>query len=213
MFKVIRGREVTDSHIAQAVDIDRRCYPSELQGIFDVCKKWHQKNPLIYTMILDDEGRVAGYINAMPVDTPTVKAITDGRHMDIYTPVNAIQEYNREGHYNIYIASIAIDPKHQGLAAFKSLIDGFFEGLLQLGLEGKYVGDLYADVVSVEGAKLASLLGMKPLGGKMRNSQVFKLSMSSGEFRAVSRQSIALKKMYSLERLGFLGGVNDKEIL
>ena len=131
----VSGIQVTKEMINQAVEIDNLNYPPELRGVRETCYSWHDKNPDIYTMILDSNTKkIIGYINGMPLDKEYYNKIIEGDMMDVTILPDFIKTYDLPDFYYLYFASIGIHPSYQNSNAFKVLYDAFVEKLLQLAL-------------------------------------------------------------------------------
>lgn len=173
-----RGSEIESVNdwsrtLARTRAIDREVYGS-LEGIESAAipeglsSSWLRINPDIYTFLEDQGGQVLGYINAMPVRPEALDRLLTGERMDNEVTSDDILPYSQGGEVDLYLMSIAIDPKarriDQGLeqSGLHRLMFGFTHFLEELARSrAVFVRRMGAVGWTPEGQRLCEALGMR----------------------------------------------------
>lgn len=196
-FKVISGREITPELISQAAEIDTSVYSSEFRGVLSTCLAWLDRNPDIYTLIIDRNiNRVVGYINAMPLEDEAFEAIKGGEVYDIDIAPSDIRTYELPDIYKVYLCSIAVSPNYKGTIAFKMLYEAFFDRLLQLADNDIIISELVADAITSDGEKLAEYIGMRKIKDSSHNSSIYHTTLLPPSIRATSSKAKSVHQLY-----------------
>lgn len=159
-FRCVFGKDVTPGMIKEAIEIDNIVYPIEYRGDYDTCLSWLEKNPDIYTMLLDND-RVIGYINAMPTREYSFNYLNEIiKEGGVEIIPEEIFSYDDPRVFGIYICSIAILPSYQDTKAIDFLLGKFFMRLSEI--LGDKVNSLtfLAQVISEDGEKFCNRLGL-----------------------------------------------------
>ncbi|MCJ7481759.1 MAG: DUF4145 domain-containing protein [Thermodesulfovibrionales bacterium] len=196
-FRVLTGKQVSPAMIDQALAIDAMVYPEQLRGIQSICYSWLDRNPEIYTLLIDPSvEKVIGYINAMPLEPEYYKIVESGKRLDVDFPAKAIRLYDLPDFYFLYFCSIAIDPSYHSTTAFKALYNAFIDKLLDLAQREFYITEILADAVTEEGNRLCQYAGMRSLGETSHNSQIFKATLLPPSLRVTSLKAKKLTIFY-----------------
>ncbi len=132
---------------------------------------WVSKEPDIYTLLLDEEDIVHGYLDALPVDEETFAKVLKGEVKDNEIEASHVCRFDKGARLKVYLMSIGISGKLRRMEddlarlAFKELLNGFLEKLIFHAGECIRVTDFAAVGWTVEGEKLCKLLGMKKVVG------------------------------------------------
>lgn len=186
-YRVVSGKQVTNDMIDQAVAIDQLIYPNQLRGIRENCYAWHDRNPDIYTMLLDgNTGSVIGYINAMPLEEEHYKLIESGQTIDVDITPNMIRRYDFPDFYLLYFSSIGLHPSYHDTSSFRTIYASFIDSLLNLAREEIFMTEILADAVSLEGARLCKYAGMRDICKTSHDSIIYKATMLPPSLRVTT---------------------------
>jgi hypothetical protein len=199
--KVFHGDKTDFSTIKGTLSVDELVYPPEYRVNSRIISGWYQKNPNIYTLVVDkNNNRVVGYINAMPLENSYFKKIQTGTIIDVTIPPEAIRSFDFPDFYKLYISSIAIDPSYHGTTAFKLLYDGYIEKLLELARNEIFISEIIADTVTEMGEKIAKYIGMKKVKRTNHDSFIYQVTLLPPSLRLTTTKGknllIFYKKKY-----------------
>ena len=135
-------------------------------------KSWFLRNPSIYTFLLA-EGRLVGYVNAMPLVDTAFQAVLDGRCHDGRIDPASIRVYDEPGSYRVYLSSIAVLPDFRRVNAFWLLARAFRQKTDSLRERGILVEELASVVWTDEGRQICKALGMRHRGPHCRKGDVY----------------------------------------
>lgn len=172
--KLIEGKDITAEHVLGALKLDKTVYAQEYWLSESVCKAFAERNPDIYTMLLDEEsGRIAAYLNVSPVSRGFYDALATGRYVDTVIKAEDIVIPQTNGDNLLYLSSLAVHPdfRRQGFA--KKLLRRYGEKLAAYGEKGIFFDSVIADAVSLSGEKLCRALGMKNIKPSEHGSSLF----------------------------------------
>jgi GNAT superfamily N-acetyltransferase len=127
-------------------------YPPLFCVPLSLCVSWWRKELEIYKMVLNGEGKVIGYMNAIPI-TPSCKErliLGDFRTVEPEIRVSDI------GGKDLYISSLAVHPEYWGSGVFRFLLSHARPDLL------KY-STLLAWPASEKGKRLCTFCGFKEI--------------------------------------------------
>lgn len=152
-FQCIHGTDITERYFKHCLEIDKQVYPEIYQGNLALCSAWFEKNPFIYTLIIDTTTDTAvGYINAMPITTMLHDMIMKGQSMDTeISPDQHLLSYENDTAYHLYLCSLAVAPEYQKTVVFPLLFNAFLGNLHQLTERGIQIKQMIAEAVSKEG--------------------------------------------------------------
>ena len=172
-YQLITGRNVSDQDIFDAVKLDELVYPEQYRGKLPVCLNWHHKNPDIYTILKDEEGRVIAYVNVLPVTNECYMDLYVGRIHDVDITEDMILTYEPGTFCNIYLSSIVIHPAHCSIHALRMLILAVLKQLQLVQVNRVFIQRILADAVSPSGIKLCRMLKMRQIGQTQYKSVLF----------------------------------------
>lgn len=196
-FKIVKGRDASESHLKQCIEIDELIYPLEMQGIYENCLDWFRRNPEIYTFIVDTETDcTVGYVNAMPVSESVHEALVNETILDTKIPTEDILTYQQEGTYILYFSSLAVHPEYQNTKAFTLLYDAFMSHLIDLANRGIFFSKVIAEGVTTKGSRICRLSGLKPIFVMNGGYTLYSLELSEGKFHPLSSVAENLKEIY-----------------
>lgn len=177
-FRVVRGKALSMDHLCQAVEIDAHWYPEAFRGTLETCLPWFERNPLIYTMLVDSRSdQVIGYFNAMPVTDAYFEELKTGAHSDMETTPDDICTYDFPDTYKLYFSSIALHPDFAEPAATKALFDAFMAHIVELAENDFWFSEMLVDAVTPAGEQLARRFGMTRLHPTSHDSSIYTLTM------------------------------------
>jgi hypothetical protein len=141
-------------------------------GTSALYKAWFLRNPSIYTFLLA-EGRLVGYVNAMPLVDAAFQAVLNGRCNDGHIDPAWIRAYDEPGSYRVYLSTIAVLPDFRRVSAFWLLAMAFRKKADSLRERGIVVEELASVVWTDEGCQICKALGMRHLGPHRRKGDVY----------------------------------------
>ena len=172
-YQLVTGQNVTEQDIVDAVELDKLVYPEHYQGKLDVCLAWHRKNPSIYTMVKDEEGRVIAYANVLPVTNECYMNLFACQIHDVDITEDMVLTYEPDTFCNIYLSSIVIHPSHRNIHALRVLIFSVLKQLQLVEVDCVFIQRILADAVSPSGIKLCRMLKMRQIGQTPHKSILF----------------------------------------
>lgn len=197
-FSIINGKEASEKHVRQSVEIDALVYKEDYQGIYEQCIEWFKKNPEIYTFLVDDEdGSVAAYVNAMPITESLHDKIMNSELLDVNIDTADILEYKPGEEYILYFCSIVVRPDYQGTKAFSTLYDAFTNHMIDLYERGILFKKVIAEGVTTKGARICRLSGLHEISKTTSGSILYSLQLPEGRFLPLSSTGEKLKELIS----------------
>lgn len=171
-YRLIFGREITADNIRAALDIDYLSYDDIYHLDLERCIGYHQKNPYIYIMALDENDNVIGYINFSPVNDKIYEVMRSGTSVDTIITADDIMEYEAGKAYSVYCSSICVHPDHRNSGVAKLMISGLEALISQLDQSDVVIKRMVADAVTDLGFKILldqgfSYVGMSEHGSKI----------------------------------------------
>jgi len=173
LLRITQGRDVPQFLVERVmlsiVELEKAVYKSSLQGNTKRYCDWYGKNPDILTIltpgILTD---VIGSLISMPIDNFAYKQLENGLWTDLDIESEHVLTYNNPGFYSLCLNTLLIDKSRvRGISPLKLIVDAFFQKLLELAENNIIIENIVTDAVTVEGERLARVLGMKPAGNKL----------------------------------------------
>lgn len=176
--QIIHGDSVNEEYVLQALALDYLVYPDEFHLDRETCLAYFHKNPHIYFIAITDvDNTVVGYINFSPLDCVCYNALKRGEAIDTIVTADSVLKYEPHQHYLGYFSSIVVHPdyRHRGIA--RKLLDELFEFLyLQTYNHDIWFDEITADIITPEGARLASKFGFCPVTRSSHNSATMVLN-------------------------------------
>lgn len=194
---VLSGTQITRAHIDCGLQIDKEVYPEMYWGTREICYAWLDRNPDIYTLLLDLEtSKIVGVINAMPIDDETFLQIKRGKMNDLEICPENIRTFDLPDFYKMYFASIALLPAYEGTNAFRLLYNAFLEKLLRLAQRDMVISELVADAITAKGVKLCEYVGMVKVTESDHGSSIYAASLLPPTLRATTISGKKLQNYY-----------------
>ncbi len=197
-------------HTGEQATETRTAQPADAQGIVDVLRSygwqtttvqqridWYEINPYIDYVALV-EGKVAGYIHAVPLKPDALEAMMSGKKRSWHIQPSDILPYEPGVTLDLYIgiASRKDVEQHTQRVGFR-LISGFFDFLEELAEQQIIIRRLYAVSAESEGQKLCRGLGFveQPAQeGDLFPRFMLDLEASDSHFARLYRQSVQSMK-------------------
>lgn len=150
--------QVDDALIKEMIELDKLVFKGDDVGGFDRCKQWIERNPDIYTVLLQGN-KVIGYINFMPVTNEAYQVIKQGKLKDYELNSSHIAKFTKNVYLKCLFTSIVIHPNHQNGFELAKLWKGFINKLKRLDVK---ISSVVMDCVTEMGEKCArNRLGAK----------------------------------------------------
>lgn len=196
----------------------------DAQGIYDVLDSygwqtasvaqrlsWYKVNPYI-DFVVTDQGKVMGYITAVPYAEAAMADMMAGRRRAWHIRPDDIRPYRSGEVYDLYVG-IAIhkeeavqvpDINERRSHWAVRLIAGFFSFVTDLAEQQIIIRRLYAVSAEKPGQRTARLLGFEPLAaeeGDLFPRFVLNLETSESHFARAYRELLAQKQATSKEQV------------
>ncbi|MBO7590820.1 MAG: toll/interleukin-1 receptor domain-containing protein [Prevotella sp.] len=207
-YRVKDQREITHNDIKQATMLDNIVYEEKYLIDSDVCWKWFELNPDIYTIVEEIEThKIVAYINASPITDECYDMIKSCNYITTNITEDMILDYEMPCFYNLYFFSIVIAPECQNTEIFSMMINSLVDKFLQLSKREVYIKRMIADAVTPKGRKFCHLFGMKKIDESTHGSTLYEINMIPPVFKPVSTKVGKLRDLYQKIY------VDNKEIL
>jgi hypothetical protein len=186
---------------------------------FGYSSKWREVNPDIYTFLIDRaNGKVCGYINAMPLEEDAYDKVTAGTMLDNEIPGEAVVPYLSDQTLKLYLMSVAVAPHTarvgEGLLSepLEVLLDAFFGRLRELARTRRIrISEASAIGWTTEGMRIcerlfsmtkSGVLSLKEAGTdgteRIIEHPVYKLQLSGTQAAKPARMHRGLRKLLDL---------------
>ena len=157
MMKEIRigfsNSDTPDSVITDLMQIEQNVYSPEYRGEYHAIKSRFDKYKDMFILAYDKD-RIIGYLCYFPITKSLHDSILCEAqfHDDDILPNDVIE---MGGSNHIYLLSIAVYKKYQGMGVGTMLTDAFFDRLRLEKEKGHHIEDIIASVVSLQGEQIA----------------------------------------------------------
>jgi|GEM_PF-5422254 len=156
-----------DLHDARALD-DVNFSDVHDRETLELSHKWLCRNPDLYTVLRDEDGRLVGYINFMPLKLDAYEKYRKGQLSETDITADDIARYEDfeiDGdmagqELDALFCSLNIAKEHHNGRAFKVLMISFIEKIRERQNRGVKFGRVLADCVSEDGKRLVGRLGV-----------------------------------------------------
>lgn len=179
-FSILHGAEVGDGKYRRLLEqkiehIDRPSY-AVLPGYntagppLDLLLQWIKRNSDIYTFLVDPEGDLMGYINAVPVRKSHFAKVKQGLANDNDISADDVIPYGTNQRLTVCLTSIAMTPSLRPVGqevfgdAVDMLVNGYLAKLLKYAEGGVQVTHVAAVAWTQPGNNLCKRFGMKQTG-------------------------------------------------
>ena len=153
-FQIIHGKDITENHIKSILDLDYMVYDEIYYLDVNTCIKYHQKNPDIYFIALNDSKELIGYINFSPIKEDLYNLLKSGTVIDTVITANDLLDYKPNNQYSIYFSSICVHPDYRHIGVAKELLKSLIDFIDELKKSNITIKRIIADAVSKSGEKI-----------------------------------------------------------
>ena len=170
--RVLFGKDISEDNIRSALQLDYMCYDDIYHLDVDRCIEYHNKNPYIYIMVVDDSDKAIGYINFSPVIDDIYEVLRKGKCIDTIITANDICIYKPGEAYSFYLSSICVHPDYRKRGIAKLLLS--FLDKLEESLKSSdiIIRRIVADAVSKSGEKILKSRGFYEVCRSEHNSMI-----------------------------------------
>jgi hypothetical protein len=162
--------------------------------------QWIQREKDIYTILLDRDGNVKGYLNAVPLADSLFEQIKQEGINNKEIDPSKIERFAPGKPLKLYFMSIGITPDARHPAALEVLVKGFFAKLSDYARLNIRVSEFAAVGWSNEGRRLCKAVGMH---------EVARYKDTDGEFHPVFWMSLDAKIASDRKYTAFTRGLVD----
>jgi pimeloyl-ACP methyl ester carboxylesterase len=165
---VIHGKSIGDSESYTRLllgmrSVDEAVYPdlpTSNRPPWGLSQQWIEKERDIYTILVDQEKRVKGYLNAAPVSDSLFERIKQEGINNRDIDGEKIEHFVSGRPLKLYFMSIGIAPDERHPSTMEVLVKGFFAKLAEYAKMNVRVSEFVAVAWSVEGKRLCKAIGM-----------------------------------------------------
>lgn len=174
----LSNSNTSDSVIEKLMEIERDVYLPEHRGEYHSIKSRFDKYKDMFVLAYDKD-KIIGYLCFFPISNSLHDAILSG--FKFYDDDISPNDVVKIGEHNyIYLISIAMYKKYQGVGIGKLLMDAFFNKLKLEEENGHYTDDILASVISQRGEQIARKYKFSMIKD-LSETQHYKLFYLSGE--------------------------------
>lgn len=173
-FRLLTGKEVCLFDLVGAAKLDKKYYSDTFKPTFSQWF-WSFRNDEIYDIILErGTNKVVAYSLLMPLSERAYQEIMNGNFIDTHIKLSDIGRLGKPGKYHLYVGSVIIDEEYRSNHSLcLMLYKAYFNKILSWHKRGIEIIDIFADIVSDEGASIASHLRMKKIKETSHGSSLY----------------------------------------
>lgn len=172
--KYLVEHSLKKDYLDQMLLLDSESFCTADSSTYETCMAWYEKNPDIYTILLNDEEKVIGYINFAPLTQTAYDLFRQGRKFDMQLSKADILPFAKNSVLNCLFMSIVIHPKYRHTDAIKKITKAFYEKIERFKKDKNItIKTILADCVSADGARYLSNQGFTPLLKTSKNSFLY----------------------------------------
>jgi hypothetical protein len=188
----------TSDDLSEMYKLETKFFPLEIISPVEISAQWYQKNPQSYIGLRDKlSEKLIAFFVAIPVTETMFNEIESGNFNDAYLSAESIREYNLPDFYKLYLCSFCVDPAYNQSNAFKLIIDGFIDLLLDLALQKEiFITEMIADAVTKKGEELCEFAGMKEITVSSHGSKIYKAVLLPPSLRMKYKNGKRLTDFY-----------------
>lgn len=158
---------MSDKDLENAVLLDAASFTdANVRGVLETCLEWRNKEPLVYTVLRNENGELCGYINCMPVTAAAYAKLRAGEVFDIDlrgSDLANFADYSNSGKHggetlNMLFVSINVAPRERisRHRPVMKLLCYWSDMISQMQTRGTKFGHMILDCVTPEGEALAN---------------------------------------------------------
>ncbi|MEK0338019.1 MAG: TIR domain-containing protein, partial [Nitrosopumilus sp.] len=201
--KILQGKDLDLEIIEKSLRVYKIYFGESDLGPSKEYLNLHEHNPDMYYYAIDPlTNEIVGNLEIIPFDEKYLEEYEGGMHdaefLDGSYSIDKIQQYKIPGIYSIVVELIAIDPQYKGYrAVLRKLLTTFVNKLLFLAQDDIFIRNIYTDIYTNEGEKLATHFGFKKVR-KTIDGHLYKMSLLPPEFISQFPTNVKmLKEVYS----------------
>lgn len=161
--KPIFGKEFSQ-HLKEVIDIDSVTLPAEYVTSLEKLEERFHTFEDSFVGMLDDSGRLVGYINYFPLQETTRERLVQGDiPNDIFLGEADIHHTFPDQPFDAYIITVAVLPEFQNGLVVRSLVLQFYVRMRAWAEASTHFRGIYASAVADDGRRFLLRLGMRPL--------------------------------------------------
>ncbi|MEG1836540.1 MAG: hypothetical protein RRZ70_02195 [Synergistaceae bacterium] len=198
-YKILSGSAIPKEYIEKSHELDEILYESEDTSPVEKCLNWYEENNEIYTIAIDEKTEeVIACINIMPLTEKYYTKIRNGEYKDTYLPTEAILKYDKIGYYDLYVSSVAINPKNNDVLLLRELIDFVAGRLIEFSERGILCRRIMAEAVSKKGMRLCEIMGMEEVKNLNNISNTYEAKLMPPKFKTPTEKVKELYRIYKI---------------
>ena len=174
-FKYIHSKNYDETKLREVLSLDDVVYEKKYTGTLESVSKRYQKNEEMFIFSVDDYNNLCGYICFFPISESLTNRIEKEPCMfdDNINHIDVLQ-FEKNKTINIFIISVAVSPKYQGLGIGFNLVKEMFEVLNSMSKCGYKIENIFASTTSVDGEKLLSKFNFQIIKKYENNNSLMK---------------------------------------
>ncbi|MEG1642415.1 MAG: hypothetical protein RR272_04805 [Synergistaceae bacterium] len=184
-YKILSGSAIPKEYIEKSHELDEILYESEDTSPVEKCLNWYAEE-------------VIACINIMPLTEKYYTKIRNGEYKDTYLPTEAILKYDKIGYYDLYVSSVAINPKNNDVLLLRELIDFVAGRLIEFSERGILCRRIMAEAVSKKGMRLCEIMGMEEVKNLNNISNTYEAKLMPPKFKTPTEKVKELYRIYKI---------------
>lgn len=147
MSKFIIKKSVGERELLDMLELDKKCYSKQDQGVYEVCKEWLNVNSSIYTSVYDGS-TLCGYIAFMPITRECYERHLKGQIKDFQIRGKDVLPFTRGQEHYCLLVSLVVNEEYRNGNVLVSLLHSFYNGLKDYEKNGVHIKTILADCVN-----------------------------------------------------------------
>ena len=203
-YEVLRGFDLSADEIKEIVDLEDRSFDPRYHTTLKQECALFKTNRESGVVIRDREtGSIVAYMMILPVTDETYGLIREGVLLDTeLDPDKVVLKYDSPGIYNLFFASVVVNPAHRSVRMVTAMVDAMVEDFIALAGRGIFIDRMVADVVSGDGRKFCRLFGFEKVCESDHDSLIYEIVTMPPKIRMNTDAIQRLKAVYAANPSG-----------
>ncbi len=151
---------VGDEELLDMLELDKKNYEMQDQGVYEICKQWLNANPFIYTCAYDRD-KLCGYIAFMPITKECYERHIKGEIKDYQiTGADVLPFVEGQEHYCLLV-SLVVDEEYRDGDVLVCMLNSFYRRIKDYERRSIKIKTIIADCVNPRVEEFAKNSGFK----------------------------------------------------
>lgn len=147
MSKFIIKKFVGEQELLDMLELDKKCYATQDQGVYEICKEWLSANSDIYTCVYDGS-TLCGYLAFMPITRECYEKHLKGQIKDYQITGRDVLPFTEGQEHYCLLVSLVVDEEYRDGNALVSLLHSFYRRLKDYEKRNIKIKTIIADCVN-----------------------------------------------------------------